>query len=469
MKRNLLYVALGVIVVAVIGGGAYWRSQQAEQQPDEEVRSATVERGRMLVAVSASGGVEPRARVALPFDVSGRVADVVVEVGDQVSAGDVLARLEDEQLALQVKQAQAAVSAAEAQLIQAQTGPRAEEVAAAEANLRALEAQVSAAAANLDQLQGGPSAAQIAAVEAQVAAAELEHRVTLIAHDRTLDETNDEDRVQQAQYDLYAAEKRVESAQAQLDELLAGADVDAVRAAQFNLAAAAAQRDRAQAQLDLLLAGATDDQIDDLEAQVAQAEAGLKLAELSLEQTVLRAPFDGIVATINVKEGELAPTGLPAITLLDTSSFHVTVLVDEVDVGRLEAGQEVKVTLDALPETDLTGHITQVAPAATLQEGVVYYEILIDLDPSDVSIRVDMTANVTIIVEELADVLMIPTWIVRVDQDTGQTFVNQRVGDEIVRTDVTLGVRHQGMAQVLSGLSEGDEVIWVETPGMFGF
>jgi len=467
MKRILQYVALGVVGVAIVGG-VYWWWQRAGQ-PDEGERSATVKRGTMLVAVSASGGIEPRARVALPFDISGRVADVAVEVGDHVEAGDVLAQLDDEQLALQVEQARAAVLAAEAQLIQAQAGPRAEEIAAAEANLRALEAQVSAATANLDQLRGGASAAQIAAAEAQVAAAELEHRVTLIAHDRTLAETEDEDRIRQARYNLYVAEKRVESAQAQLDELLAGADVDAVRAAQFNVATAAAQRDAAQAQLDLLLAGATADQVDDLKAQVAQAQAGLKLAELAQEQTVLRAPFAGVVAAVNVKVGELASAALPAITLLDPSSFRANVLVDEVDVGRLELGQVVEVTLDALPGARLTGHVANVAPAATFQEGVVYYDVAIHLSPSSVPLRTDMTANVTIIVEELTDVLMIPTWIVRVDRETGQTFINQRVGGEIVRTDVELGVRYEGTAQVLSGLSEGDVGIWVETPGAFGF
>jgi len=65
-------------------------------------------------------------------------------------------------------------------------------------------------------------------------------------------------------------------------------------------------------------------------------------------------------------------------------------------------------------------------------------------------------------------VLKIPTWVVRVDQDTGQTYVHQRVGGEVVRTDVTLGVRHEGVAQVLGGLSEGDEAIWVQESA-FGF
>jgi hypothetical protein len=64
--------------------------------------------------------------------------------------------------------------------------------------------------------------------------------------------------------------------------------------------------------------------------------------------------------------------------------------------------------------------------------------------------------------------LMIPTWVVRVDRETGQTYVERKVGDEIERVDVALGVRHAGFAQVLGGLSEGDVVVWVSDE-RFGF
>ncbi len=146
----------------------------------------------------------------------------------------------------------------------------------------------------------------------------------------------------------------------------------------------------------------------------------------------------------------------------------MTVGVDEMDVGLLAVGQAAQVTLDALPDIVLTGSVERIAPAATIDAGgVVYYNVVVELDSADAPIRADMTANVTIVVEELANVLMIPTWVVRVDK-MGQTYVNQQAEDEVVRTDVELGVRHEGFAQVLAGLSEGDEAIWVQETG-FGF
>jgi HlyD family secretion protein len=261
----------------------------------------------------------------------------------------------------------------------------------------------------------------------------------------------------------------VAAARARLDELLAGADADQVRAAQSNVWAAAAQRDAAQAQLDLLLAGATDEQIADAEAQVAQARAALRAAELSMEDAALRAPFDSVVAEVDVTAGQMASAGLPAVTLLDTSQFRVAVRLDEIDVGRLAEGQTARVALDPLPGVQIRGTVERIAPVATLEGGVVYYDVDLALAPTDAAIRADMTANATILVQEFTDVLKIPTWVVRVDRDTGQTYVHRQVGDEIERVDVALGVRHEGFAQVLDGLAEEDEVVWVSDSASFEF
>jgi HlyD family secretion protein len=467
MKRTTLYVILGAILITAAVSAAVWRSRQAAQ-PEEETRSALVERGTMLVAVSASGSIEPRARVGLTFELPGRVAEVAVKVGDAVEAGDVLARLDTDRLALQVQQSQAALASVEAQLAQLRAGARLEEIEAAEANLRAAQAQVSGAAANRDQLEAEAGDAQIAAAEAELASAILQQKVAQDTYDKI--DKKDAKRKEQANYNLYAANEALAAAQARLDQVLAGADPDQVRAARANVWAVAAQRDATQAQLDLLLAGAPDGQIAAAEAQVAQARAALEGAQLSLEQAALRAPFDGVVAELNITSGEMAAAGLPAITLIDSSRFRILVRVDEIDVGRLAEGQTAEVTLDALPDAQISGTVERLAPAATLEGGVVYYDVVIALASTDVPVRADMTANATILVEELADVLMVPTWVVRVDRDTGQTYAHRRAGDDVERVDVELGVRHGGFAQVLDGLTEGDEVVWVpeSTPFDFG-
>jgi HlyD family secretion protein len=462
MKRRVLVAIFGAAVIAVVIGALVWRSVSKAAllaSPNGGARSAIVERGTMLVAVSASGSVDPQARVSLSFEVPGWVVEVPVMVGEPVKAGDVLARLDSTSLALQVQQAQAALASAKAQLAQLRAGPRPEEVAAAEANLRAAQAQVNAAAANLDQLEAGAGEAQIAAAEADVAAAMLQQKVAQISYDGT--DKGNEDRKEQARYNLYAANEALAAAQARLDEARAGANADQVRGARANVSAAVAQRDGAQARLDLLRAGATAGQSAAAEAGVVQAQAARDLAQLSLEDGTLWAPFDGVVAEVNATAGELAPTGRPAIVLVDPSRFHIHVSVDEVDVGRLAEGQTAQVTLDALPDATIVGTVERIAPAAMVQGGVVDYEVIIALAPADAPIRTGMTANATIVTEELTDVLTIPTWVVRVDRSTGQTYVQRRAGTTLERVDVQVGVRYEGVAQVLGGLAEGDEVVWV--------
>lgn len=460
MKRRVVYIILGLLVVAAVGGVFVWQSQSKGEAP-EISRSTTVERGDLSVAVSASGKIKPEERVNLAFEAPDRVTEVLVEVADEVKAGDVLARLDTRSLKLQVEQSKAALASAKAQLAQVKAGPRPGEIEQAEANLSAAEANLSAAAANRDQVKGGPTKAQIAAAEAQVAAANTERELAQDAYD---DIKEDGTQKEQANYDLYTAKKKLTAAQAELERLLAGADVEELRAANADVWAASAQRDAAQAQLDLVLAGPTEEDIADAEAQVAQAQAALELAELSLERATLEAPFDGVVSEVNIKAGEMAPTGRPAIVLLDPKSFYITISVDEMDVAQLLEGQSAEVVPDAFPETLITGVVESIAPIATLEGGVVAYDVVIALTPTEAPIRTDMTANTTIWVKELTDVLKIPTWIVRVDRDTGQTYVHRRVGQQIERVDVELGVRSEGAVQVLDGLSEGDELVWLDQP-----
>ncbi|MFQ6099752.1 MAG: efflux RND transporter periplasmic adaptor subunit [Anaerolineae bacterium] len=449
MKRTTIYVIFGAVVIAVVIGGVAWRMRQA-QQPEDETRSAVVERGRILVAVSSSGSVEPQARVGLDFDLPGRVAEVAVEVGDTVEAGEVLARLGTTDLEFAVQQAEISLRAAQLRLERLQEPPDEADVEVARAAVSDAAAAYEAAKSNLTLTEHSVSVGD-------------EVRAAAYARDETY--RTYQDMVAR----LGESNKWTEMAHnAYLDAL--GAYNRAVENSEFQLTTARNEVTRAyhalqQAQdnLDKLLEGASDADIEAAQLDVDAAELGLEKAHNDLEKATLLAPFDGVVAAVNVTANEMAATGLPAITLLDTSDFRIAVSVDEMDVGRLVEGQTAEVTLDALPDTAIAGTVEKIAPAATFEGGVVYYEVTIRLSPTDAPVRADMTANATIVVEELTDVLTIPTWVVRVDRTTGQTYVNRKVGDTVERVDVELGVRYEGVAQVLDGLSEGDVVVLVKS------
>lgn len=489
MNRKNLYVIVTVALLAAVVAGLVWWSRQHGDEAAEDLQSAMVERGNLLVSVSGSGAVRPERRVDLASEIGGLVMEVPVDVGDEVQRGDQLIILDKERLNLQVAQAEASLAAAEAQLAKLKAGAQPEDVEATESNLRAADAQVDVAEAEYDQIAAGAGKSDIAAAEADLASAITQQKKAEDRHEATLKCVTierspgdvipiDEGQVitltegfektvcpllgvaeEQARYQLEAANEALEAARTRLEQTETGANTNQLSALQSNVAATVAQRDAAQAQLDLLRAGPTEEQTAAAQANVDQAEASVEQARLALDQATVETPFDGVVAAIYVTAGQRATAGLPLVTLIDPSQFHLSIPVDELDVAPLAVGQQARVSFDALPGVVVTGTVRSIAQAAASDEGVAAYDVRIDLPPSDAAIRADMTATATVIVEEISDALRIPTWAIHVDQATGEYYVQRRTGTEVQRVDVELGTRQEGMAQVLTGLSEGDEVV----------
>jgi HlyD family secretion protein len=491
MSRKIMYVVLVVAAVAAVAGGLVWRSRRRAAESGTQLRTAVVQRGDMVVEVISSGNVRPAQRAALSFETSGRAEEVHVDIGDEVEPGDPLVVLDSEQLKLQVEQAEASLASAKAGLAKLKAGAGAEEIEASRANVRAAASQADAAAAERDQLAAGASESEIAAAEAEVASALTQQKKAEDWHDATMEcvtitrepgdvvDIGDGQTItltegfertvcpllgvpeEQARYRLEAANEGLEATRARLEQTQAGADVNQLSAARSNLAAAVARRDAAQAQLDLLLEGATEKQIEAAQTSVEQAQVSLAQAELALEQAVLEAPFAGVIAALDVTVGQQVGAGLPVVTLVKPEPFYLAIEVDELDVGQVSEGQRARISFDALRDTVVSGTVTQIAEAAGMNGGVVTYDVRIDLAPTDASIRADMTASARIVVEEINDTLKIPTWAVQVDSETGHYYVRRRIGDQIERVDVTLGARNEGIAQVLEGLSAGDEIVRV--------
>jgi RND family efflux transporter MFP subunit len=232
-----------------------------------------------------------------------------------------------------------------------------------------------------------------------------------------------------------------------------------LRALWANEGTALGQRDAAQAQLDLLLAGATDAQIAAAEANVDQAQVALDSAKLALERAALRAPFDCVVSRVDVEVGESVGPQMPTVTLVDDSGFRVEADVDEADIGWVDIGQEVRITLDAFPEHVLMGTVSAVAPSAEFDTGVVSYLVTIEIGPTDLSLRGGMTANTEIIQEQRENVLLVPNRAIWIDAESGRLFVEKSADEEIVTVFVEQGATNDQVSEVLSGLEDGDQLV----------
>jgi len=439
---------IAVVIIAILGVAGWWVYDsyfQPAAEPQQEREEVRVQRGTLLAIVNATGTVLPRQQTTLSFQAPGQVAEVLVEEGQFVAAGTPLARLETADLQFAISQAEVAVATAQAQLLSLQREPADYDVAAAEAAL-------SSARANYRRLLDGPSEDEITVARANLDQAEAALRQAQSAYDQVADRPDVAMLPQALQ--LEQATVAYESAQASFDMAVREPTNDEIAAARSAVVQAEATLARLQEgpqEEDLLLA----------QLQVQQAQVGLDQARHQLEGTELRAPHDGNVTLVGIKQGELAG-GQPAFVLTDLSEYHLEVVVDEIDIGRVAVGQPVTVTLDALPGETLSGEVTQIADMAVPEAVVVSYQVTVRLAPTGAPLRAGMTANVDLVIERREDVLLVPNRLIRIDRSTGRMYVDKVVGGQVFPVEIQTGLRDETHSEILAGLQEGDVVALVQ-------
>jgi multidrug resistance efflux pump len=348
------------------------------------------------------------------FEVAGRLTELLVSEGDTVEAGQTVARLAQTDWQQRVDEAQAALDLAQAQLAQARAGARSEEITAAQEALAAAQAGVSTARANLAsaqaelaRLEAGatPEELLIAKADMDSAAAALElaqSEYDKIAWQSGIGATGQAMNLRQASNDY-------ERAKANYEALVKGATAEeldiaraAIEAARAQIEVAQAQAGQSQAQLDLLLAGPAAETIAVAEAQVQQAQTALEGFKTALEKTVLVAPLSGTVGDVMFEEGETVMAGAPVLMIGDLSRLQVeTDDLSEVDVVEVAVGQDVEVSVDAMPYLELRGRVSEIAPMAEERHGDIVYTVTIDLEEgAAANLRWGMTAYVDILVGE---------------------------------------------------------------------
>lgn len=200
-------------------------------------------------------------------------------------------------------------------------------------------------------------------------------------------------------------------------------------------------------------------------AQLMQAEANLDLATIQLSYATIRSPISGVIASVSTQEGEAVAAGLAAptfVNIIDLHRLEVHTYVDETDIGKINIGQSATFTVDTYPGIDFPGTVTAIYPKAVIQDNVVNYIVTVEIrDFRERILRPDMTANVTITLEERKDVLAVPTTAIH--RDRGERYVLVLDGDTHVRRTVSVGWRDGAYTEILDGLSDGDLVLIAET------
>lgn len=202
---------------------------------------------------------------------------------------------------------------------------------------------------------------------------------------------------------------------------------------------------------------------DAARAELAQARAQRESADAEMAKTIITAPFDGIVAEVNVEVGEwVTPsppllTSPPVIDLIDPTSIFVSAPMDEVDSGAISAGMTVKVTVDSRPDETFLGHVLRVAPYVIDEEAQNRtLEIEVGLDDVDVatSLLPGTSADAEVILATREDVIRVPSSALLRNRS-----VLVLEGGELVEKPVQIGLRNWKFAEITSGLSVGELVV----------
>jgi HlyD family secretion protein len=171
---------------------------------------------------------------------------------------------------------------------------------------------------------------------------------------------------------------------------------------------------------------------DGAQAQVQQASAALAQAQTNLKYTRIVSPIDGIVVDRQYDVGQTVAASFQAPTLFsiaqDLTKMQVQADVDQSDIGRISVGQPARFSVDAYPDQEFRGRIAQIRLNATVSQNVITYPVIIEVPNPEEKLRPKMTANVTIDVASVADVLRIPNSALRFKPDTGAVAQTATVG-----------------------------------------
>jgi RND family efflux transporter MFP subunit len=429
MKKRRTWIILIIVLFVVAGGGylaytRYFAPALTDEPQSPTLQTAMVYQGDILLAATGTGNLKPETEAELAFETSGVVAEVLVEIGDLVQAGDVLARLDD-------TDARLAVAEAEVQVEQAET----------DLALVKIEADAGLAQANLDSAQAdyGEAAALAAHSGDQLTSARVSLAQTVGALEEA-QEGYDESWDPARDWELYI--KRLSDAL----ENERDATEAALEDAQYDLQVAQANYNLAAVEID-------ESAVQNTEVKVIDAP------QRNLEETTLIAPADGTIMDVAVEVG--ATVGLdPVITLADLETPLLRFWVEEEDLNSVAVGNPVSIVFDGLPDDTFSGEITRVDPELVTVDGTPAIQVWASVDRASrpVNLLSGLSAEVEITSGEAKDVLLVPIQALR-ELSPGQyaVFVVKADGELELRP-VEVGLEDFVNAEIISGLELGEVV-----------
>lgn len=396
-KKKLL-IGSGILAAFLLAGFYFWGNDANAAQ----YLTARVERGNLRNTVTATGTLQAVTTVQVGSQASGTISALYADFNSVVKKGQVVAQLDPSTMKAQVEQAQANVQQAQASLAQAKAA-----VVNARAAISDAQAKGLAATSTVQNNQAGVSAAQ---ANVAVLKAQQDDAMSLLKQQESLLKAGV---IAQRDYDVAmtaykTAEAKYNQAVAQLNQ----SKLSEQSSASAGIASSQAGVEQAKAQLQQAQA-----QVAQNTAQVQQAQAALSLAQVNLGHTTITSPIDGIVVSRDVNVGQTVAASLSAPTLFtianDLTQMQVIANIDQADIGLVEQAKSVKFSVDAFPGKDFDGKIQEMRLNPVNVQNVVTYNVVIDVNNPEQTLKPGMTANLTITIDERNNVLKVPNSALR--------------------------------------------------------
>lgn len=408
-RRKIFFVVL-LLLIIFIGYKKFGPEDNSASIVSEKVVLVDLKK-----TVVATGQVTSKTDLSLSFTNSGIVKSVNVSVGDKVYKGQILASLEH---------------------------------GAESAGLTKARGTVAQAQAKYNKIIEGSTNTEITLAKVLLSNAKNDYEKSKSQQDVLV--ANALNELDKRTYDVVDYERNkfaYDSAIKTRDTVLAG------------LQAVVNQR---QAELDVKLAVSRDSDLDLAKADILSAQGDLESANAKYENTLLRAPSNGTITSVDIKIGELAESQKQVMILQDISSLYLEANINEANIAIVKIGQPVTITYDSLgPDQVFMGEVFSIDPSSNNTDGVVNYKIKVSLNDKNEVIRPGMNANIVITTFTKNDVLVAP--LLSVKTLNGVSIVNIITNEKrklYKEVPVTVGVVGDGnLIEIQSGLAEGDSVV----------
>jgi RND family efflux transporter MFP subunit len=457
VNRFWLVIAIitAFLIISAAGYLGYRASQAEVTQALPVPQTIPVERGEVLLSVTAPGQLTNMGQASVLSAVNGSIEQVMVQSGGIVSKGQILAKIGDR------TNFEVAISNAKADLVQAQAAVDAinPQAIISQAHLDLLNAQKDYENAQKKRLSlqyGRASQATLDLARSNYILAQTSLDQTKETFNNDLARSDTDPVRAQAVSQIAAVTQQRDKALANLNWLLGKPDAIEIGQAEAQVQLTREKVNSAQAKYDHMQNGDIPER-DQTEANLTKAQTALTQAKENLDNLDIRAPFAGVIIDINARIGQNVSNGMELFKIVDPHQLEVSATIVEENLQFVKIGQEAQLFFDALPDINVSGRLARIVPQRT-NDGRVLYPIYISLDQVSDRLVSGMTVDATITIEKKEAVLRLPRALVHARSD-GTADLSVWNGLQVEKRSIKVGLRGDSYDEIVSGLQAGDQVV----------